>query len=53
MFGDQPVQLPNAGQPLGQLSRCQPLAGFIHQIHVVMVFGPVIRTPDMESVSDQ
>jgi hypothetical protein len=42
MLGDQPVQHPNTGQALGQPPRRQPAAGVVHQIHVVMVFCPVV-----------
>ena len=40
--GDQLVQLPDPSQPLGQPPRCQPLTSLVHQIHIVVVFRPVI-----------
>jgi hypothetical protein len=49
MRADQLVQLPDPGQPLRQPTRRQPLAGFIHQIHIVMLFGPVIADEDHRS----
>jgi len=49
MCGDQFVQLTNAGQSLGQPPRHQPLAGLTHQIHIVMLFGPVIADEDHQS----
>jgi hypothetical protein len=42
MCGDQFVQSADAGESLRQPPRRQPLTGLIHQINVVMLFGPVI-----------
>ena len=42
MLGDQLVQPRDPGQALGQSPRRQPVAGVVHQIHVVVVFCPVV-----------
>jgi hypothetical protein len=42
MLGDQLVQPGDPGQSLGQPPSRQPAAGVVHQIHVVMVFCPVV-----------
>ena len=41
------MQLPDAGQTLGQPPRCQPRAGLIHHIDVVMLFGPLVADKDI------
>jgi len=46
---DQLVQLADAGQSLGQPPRGQPPPGLVHQIHIVMLFGPVIADRDHRS----
>ena len=51
VLGDQLVQLPDPGQPLGQPPRCQPLTSLVHQIHIVVVFRPVIAHEDHQSAS--
>ena len=47
--GYQFVQLPDAGQPLGEPPRCQPSPGLVHQMDIVMVFGPIISDEDHRS----
>jgi hypothetical protein len=46
MGRDQLMQLPYARQPLGQPPRPQPPPGLIQQIHIVMLFSPVITNED-------
>jgi hypothetical protein len=46
---DQLVQLADAGQSLGQPPRGQPPPGLVHQIHIVMLLGPVIADKDHRS----
>jgi hypothetical protein len=36
VLGNQLVQLPDPGQPLGQSPRCQPLTSLVHQTHIVV-----------------
>ena len=53
--GDQLVQPGDAHHPLGQPRPSQPPAGRILQLHVVVVFGPVVaheQQPDLPSRSD-
>jgi len=47
----QLVQPADPGQPLRQPPRGQPGPGRVHQVHVVMVLGPVITNKDHQSAS--
>ena len=49
MRRDQLMQLPDPGQSFGQPPRRQPLTALVHQIHIVMLFGPVITDEDHQS----
>lgn len=49
MVGHQLVELGDALQSLGQAPGRQALAGFVHQVDIVMGLGPVVAHEDRHS----